>query len=240
MPDEVSTAKDQGRVILDTGNDLYNWTAMSLTKSLSGASTASVACNQSAGSLGAGFFDLKVFRYESWNADRHGSRLSALSDYRCSGKGTRSEHRKAAPRIRRRRTPYWGRAGAGNASHRNHDGPESSRFTARRRRCSRQRHVWNRCEDVVTRWKLADHGDGTIEGTDGATMWNASSSLARSSLTHSQAPFGQGAGSYTPIELLLAHHFAKSGAVTLNCLSNGQTGDALIRDLHVTAVGVSS
>ena len=58
---KVSTAKDQGRVILDTGNDLYNWTAMSLTRNLTAAGNAAVACNQSAGTLGAGFFDLKVF-----------------------------------------------------------------------------------------------------------------------------------------------------------------------------------
>jgi len=58
---KVSTAKDQGRVILDTGNDLYNWTAMSLTKKLTATASAAVACNQSAGSLGAGFFDLKIF-----------------------------------------------------------------------------------------------------------------------------------------------------------------------------------
>ena len=58
---KLSTAKDQGRVILDTGNDLYNFTEMSLTKKVSAASNATVACNESAGSLGAGFFDLKVF-----------------------------------------------------------------------------------------------------------------------------------------------------------------------------------
>ncbi len=58
---KVSTAKDQGRVILDTANDLYNWTALSLTKKLTAAANATVACNQSAGSLGAGFFNLKVF-----------------------------------------------------------------------------------------------------------------------------------------------------------------------------------
>jgi len=58
---KVSTAKDQGRVILDTGNDLYNWTAMSLTKKLTATASAAVACNQSAGSLGASFFDLKIF-----------------------------------------------------------------------------------------------------------------------------------------------------------------------------------
>jgi hypothetical protein len=58
---KLSSAKDQGRVILDTGNDLYNFAEMSLTKTVSAASNASVACNESAGSLGAGFFDLKVF-----------------------------------------------------------------------------------------------------------------------------------------------------------------------------------
>ena len=58
---KLSSAKDQGRVILDTGNDLYNFTEMSLTKTVSAASNATVACNESAGPLGAGFFDLKVF-----------------------------------------------------------------------------------------------------------------------------------------------------------------------------------
>jgi hypothetical protein len=52
---------DQGRVILDTGNDLYNWLEMSLTGKLSSTSTARVVCNQSGGPLGAGFFDLKIF-----------------------------------------------------------------------------------------------------------------------------------------------------------------------------------
>ena len=58
---KVSTAKDQGRVILDTGTNLYNFTQMSLTKTVSAATNANVACNESAGPLGAGFFDLKVF-----------------------------------------------------------------------------------------------------------------------------------------------------------------------------------
>ena len=52
---------DQGRVILDTGNDLYNWLEMSLTRKLSSTSSAAVLCNQSAGPLGAGYFDLKIF-----------------------------------------------------------------------------------------------------------------------------------------------------------------------------------
>src|SRR3954453_935609 len=49
-------------------------------------------------------------------------------------------------------------------------------------------------------------------------------------------PTGQGVGSYEPMVLLLAHHFAKSGAVILKCYSNGWLGDALLRDVHVTAV----
>jgi hypothetical protein len=57
----LSAAKDQGRVILDTGHELYNWTEMSLTRKLSAAAKATDFCNQTAGSLGAGFFDLKIF-----------------------------------------------------------------------------------------------------------------------------------------------------------------------------------
>jgi len=52
---------DQGRVILDTGNNLYNWLEMSLTRKLSSTSTARDVCNQSGGTLGAGYFDLKIF-----------------------------------------------------------------------------------------------------------------------------------------------------------------------------------
>lgn len=51
-------------------------------------------------------------------------------------------------------------------------------------------------------------------------------------------PSAQGVGSYAAIVVLLAHHFAKSGAVTLNCFNGGLTGDVLIRDLHMTAVQV--
>lgn len=58
---QVSGASDQGRVILDAGNNLLNWMALSLTRKLSASAKAVVACNQSAGTLGAGYFDLKVF-----------------------------------------------------------------------------------------------------------------------------------------------------------------------------------
>ena len=58
---KASTASSQGRVILDTGDNLYNWMAMSLTKKLTATTNATVACNQSAGSLGAGYFDLRIF-----------------------------------------------------------------------------------------------------------------------------------------------------------------------------------
>jgi hypothetical protein len=58
---KIGTSASQSRVILDTGNNLYNWTAMSLTKNLSAASNATVACDQSAGSLGAFYYDLKIF-----------------------------------------------------------------------------------------------------------------------------------------------------------------------------------
>jgi hypothetical protein len=58
---QVASRADQGRVYLDTGNDLYNWLEMSLTRKLSSTAKASVVCNQSGGPLGAGFFDLKIF-----------------------------------------------------------------------------------------------------------------------------------------------------------------------------------
>ncbi len=38
--------------------------------------------------------------------------------------------------------------------------------------------------------------------------------------------------------LLLAHHFVKTGTVTLKCYSDGWTGDVVVRDVHVTAVQV--
>src|SRR6185312_8653246 len=41
------------------------------------------------------------------------------------------------------------------------------------------------------------------------------------------------------IVLLLAHHFAKAGSVSLKCDSDGWTGDVLIRDVHVVAVQVA-
>jgi hypothetical protein len=58
---KASTAFSQGRVILDTGTSLYNWMAMSLTKKLTATANAIVACDQSGGSLGAAYFDLKIF-----------------------------------------------------------------------------------------------------------------------------------------------------------------------------------
>ena len=58
---QVTGLTDQGRVILDTGNNLYNWLDMSLTRKLSSTSNAAVVCNQSGGPLGAGYFDLKIF-----------------------------------------------------------------------------------------------------------------------------------------------------------------------------------
>lgn len=58
---QITGLTDQGRVILDTGNDLYNWLEMSLTRKLSSTSKANVVCNQSGGALGAGYFDLKIF-----------------------------------------------------------------------------------------------------------------------------------------------------------------------------------
>jgi hypothetical protein len=51
-------------------------------------------------------------------------------------------------------------------------------------------------------------------------------------------PTGAGVGSYAAVVILLGHHFAKAGAVTLNCLSTGFAGDLLVRDVHVTAIEV--
>lgn len=58
---KLATSKDQGRAILDSGNDAFNFSEMSLTRTVSVTTNAVVACNQSAGSLGAFFADLKVF-----------------------------------------------------------------------------------------------------------------------------------------------------------------------------------
>ena len=58
---KASTASSQGREILDTGNNLYSWMAMSLTKKLTATANAMVACDQSGGALGAAYFDLKIF-----------------------------------------------------------------------------------------------------------------------------------------------------------------------------------
>ena len=57
----ISTASSQSRLVLDTGDNLYGWMAMSLTRKLTATSNAAVACNQSAGPLGAFFYDLKIF-----------------------------------------------------------------------------------------------------------------------------------------------------------------------------------
>jgi hypothetical protein len=51
-------------------------------------------------------------------------------------------------------------------------------------------------------------------------------------------PATAGAGSLGAMVLLLAHHFAKAGTVTLKCATYDWTGDVLIRDVHVTAVQV--
>jgi len=53
-------------------------------------------------------------------------------------------------------------------------------------------------------------------------------------------PTNTGAGSLGAMKLLLAHHFAKSGSVTLKCENSDWTGDVLIRDVHVTAVEVGA
>ena len=58
---KLATGSSQSRVVLDGANSLYNWMAMSLTRKIAATGNASVACNQSAGTLGAGFFDLKIF-----------------------------------------------------------------------------------------------------------------------------------------------------------------------------------
>jgi hypothetical protein len=57
----VSTGASQSRVVLDGADNLYNWMAMSLTRKLTATANASDVCNQSAGTLGAGFFNLKIF-----------------------------------------------------------------------------------------------------------------------------------------------------------------------------------
>ena len=58
---KLSTGVSQSRVVLDGADNIYNWMAMSLTRKLTAATSASDACNQSAGALGAGFFNLKIF-----------------------------------------------------------------------------------------------------------------------------------------------------------------------------------
>ncbi len=45
-------------------------------------------------------------------------------------------------------------------------------------------------------------------------------------------------GSFAAMELQLAHHFAKSGSVTLKCDQGYWLGDTMIRDVHVTAIKV--
>ena len=58
---KLSTATSQGREVLDAANNSYDWMAVSLTKKLTATSNANVACDQSAGSLGAFYYDLKIF-----------------------------------------------------------------------------------------------------------------------------------------------------------------------------------
>jgi len=79
---------------------------------------------------------------------------------------------------------------------------------------------------------------GTLQGTDvayGATCRLLAGNEKYEAVT---SPGPTGVGSYTALELLLAHHFAKNGAVTVSCATDGSTGSVLIRDLHVTAVQV--
>ena len=76
----------------------------------------------------------------------------------------------------------------------------------------------------------------TLQGTDSVNSAACQLVAGKEQYETEAVPSEQGVGSYAAIVLLLAHHFAKSGAVTVNCLNSGVTGDVLVRDLHVTAV----
>lgn len=79
----------------------------------------------------------------------------------------------------------------------------------------------------------------TVIGTD-STSQDECQLVAGSDFYKTQTiPSAHGPGSSQSIELLLGHHFAKAGTVTLKCYNNGWTGDNLIRDVHVVAVQVS-
>ena len=57
----LGVGSDQGRVILDAGNEMANWMAMSLTRSLTATSNASLACGQSASTGDVAYFHIRIF-----------------------------------------------------------------------------------------------------------------------------------------------------------------------------------
>ena len=78
----------------------------------------------------------------------------------------------------------------------------------------------------------------TIVGTDSTGRVECQLVAGTEFYKSRTVPSAQGAGSSQSIVMLLAHHFAKTGTVTLKCYSDGWTGDVLIRDVHVAAVQV--
>jgi hypothetical protein len=85
-------------------------------------------------------------------------------------------------------------------------------------------------------WSIS--ATATLVGTDTTGYVPCQLAAGVEVYTTRTLPSAQGAGSSQAIELLLVHHFTKTGTVTLRCLSDGWTGDVLVRDVHVVAVKV--
>src|SRR5690242_4688073 len=78
----------------------------------------------------------------------------------------------------------------------------------------------------------------TLVGTD-TTYSNGCQLVAGiDSYTTGTDPSAQGGGSSQAVVLLLAHHFARAGTISLKCVTSGWTGDVLIRDVHLVAAQV--
>ena len=86
-------------------------------------------------------------------------------------------------------------------------------------------------------WSLT--ATATLVGTDTTSRVECQLVAGTEFYKSRTLPSAQGAGSSQSIVLLLAHHFAKAGTVTLRCASDGWNGDVLeFGDVHVVAVQV--
>ena len=88
----------------------------------------------------------------------------------------------------------------------------------------------------VGNWTIT--ATATPQGTDVVSAAECFLQAGQEGYDTRSTPNATGPGSLVSIELLLAHHFAKSGTVYLNCFNSGSTGDVLICDVHIVAIQI--